>query len=396
MPKVLSVSSSRADVGALAPVWRALSSRNEIDLHIFATGMHAESSQDLPIPDRATFHRGGADIGGRKDGSAARSMAACAIAASEVMDRNDFDCILVMGDRLDMFPAAFAALPYNVPLAHIHGGELTLGAIDDRSRHALTKMSHLHFVSGVEAATRLARMGEEPWRIQITGAPGLEALIEAPVLSRAEFESRLELPFKGDFVLVTVHPETNSQAPDAPMRAVLAAVETIDAQLLITAPNSDPGGMNLRAMLETWLAGRPHVAFRDTLGAALYANALRHAVAMVGNSSSGLIEAGIFGLPVINVGDRQKGRAAGVNVRHVPSDPREIVEVLKGVLATRNRFPEGSPYGDGHSAARIAATLAQLPDRATLLCKLFYEGSIPDFQVPWNEPRSSKKIWSAR
>lgn len=377
-------------------MWRALSSRDEIDLHIFATGMHAGSSQDLPVPGRAVYHRGGADIAGQTGKAAARSMAACAIAASDVIGAHDFDCVLVMGDRLDMLPAAFAALPYNVPIAHIHGGELTLGAIDDRIRHALTKLSHLHFVSSVEAAARLARMGEEPWRIAITGAPGLEALMEAPLLSRSEFASKVGLPQKGDFLLVTVHPETNSEAPDAPMRAVLAALENLDVPVLITAPNSDPGGLKVRQMLDAWLADHPQAVFRDTLGATLYANALRHAAAMVGNSSSGLIEAGIFGLPVVDVGERQAGRTAGSNVTHVRNDARDIASAVAGFLPSGKRFPKSSSYGDGHASARIADVLARLPARPDLLNKLFYDGGTPSFETPWKESDNAETEWSIR
>jgi len=392
MPRVLSVSSSRADVGLLKPVWRALASRKTVELHILATGMYAgEEFQDVPASIAATLHRAGEDMGGQTGFAAARSMAASAVAAAEIFDRFEFDCILVTGDRLDMIPAAFAALPYNIPLAHLHGGELTYGAIDDRVRHAMTKMSHLHFVSGVDAAERLARMGEEPWRIRITGAPGLEALAAAPSLSAAEFAGKLNLPFDSEFLIVTVHPETNSADPEAPMRAVLAALEEAGTRALITAPNADPHGLKLRALLDRWLPGRPQVAFRDTLGTELYANALRHAVAMVGNSSSGLIEAGVFGLPVINVGTRQQGRAAGDNVQHVANDANAIVRALRELLKSRKRFAAGSPYGDGHAGERIAAVLAELPERRRLLEKVFYDGGTPLFKAPWDGSKESDR-----
>jgi UDP-hydrolysing UDP-N-acetyl-D-glucosamine 2-epimerase len=384
--RILSVSSSRADIGILGPVWNALAIRPNIELHVLMTGMHrSDSFATPPVPPGAVSHIGGQDLGGSSARLAERAMTMCAQASAELFERFPFDCVLLMGDRLDMFPSAFAALPYNLPLAHIHGGELSYGVIDERVRHAITKMAHLHFVSGVDAAARVARMGEEPWRIHVTGAPGLDTLREAPSLPPGAFARALNLPFAEGFFLVTVHPETNSRDSAGAMRAVLEALDRCAAPVLLTAPNSDPGGDLLRTMIENFLPGRPQVAFRNSLGSDLYPSALRHAAAMVGNSSSGLIEAGFFGLPVVNIGNRQQGRISGSNVCHVQNDSEMILTALQRILDERTRYPSRTPYGDGRAGERIAAVLADLPDRGRMLYKEFHDGESPVFVAPWED-----------
>lgn len=394
MPRILSVTSSRADVSILLPVWRALS-RPGIELHVLASGSHnSETAAALSLPAGVVSHTGGIDIGGASAEDAARGMASCAEAVARLLTRVSFDCVLLMGDRLDMIPAAFAALPFNIPLAHMHGGELSYGVIDERIRHAMTKLAHLHFTSHVKAAERLVRMGEEPWRVHVTGAPGLDSLANADVLAPAEFAQRLSLPFGVDFILVTVHPETNAEDAAAPMRATLDALDRCGLPALITGPNSDPGSQVLRSMIERFVGNRPNVVFRESLGPALYPSALRHAAAMLGNSSSGLIEAGYFGLPVIDVGGRQDGREFGPNVRKIADDASAVAAALREIIATKRRHPSYTPYGDGRASERVAAVLSQLPERMTLLRKVFHESSENvGFGAPWaaaSEPRRNR------
>jgi UDP-hydrolysing UDP-N-acetyl-D-glucosamine 2-epimerase len=385
MPRILSVSSSRADVGILRPIWRALAAKRGCEVHVVTTGMHrAEHAAEVVLPAGVVGHSGGADLGGRSGAEAASGMIACAEAAAELLARIEFDCVMLMGDRLDMLPAGYAALPFNVPIAHLHGGELSYGAIDDRVRHAISKLSHLHFVSNVDSANRLVRMGEEPWRIHVTGAPGLDTLREAPAMDRDRFVRTLGLPDDGPFIVMTVHAETNTVDPAAPMAAALQAVNSVGVPALITAPNSDPGGMQLREMIGAFLLRHPTTVFRETLGPELYPNALRHAAAMIGNSSSGLIEAGLFGLPAINIGDRQAGRLSGANVRHVRNDTTAVAAELRAILSQRMRYRSHTPYGDGASAQRIASVLGDLPEKKYLLYKVFNEtGPRQAFVAPW-------------
>lgn len=362
--RVLSVSSSRADVGILAPVWQALAAHDAVELHLFLTGMHrAPSAPEVTgIPDGATVHEGGADLGGAADRTASNAMARIAADCGKVIDAVDPDVMLIMGDRLDMIPAAMASLPFNTPLVHLHGGEITEGAIDDRIRHALSKLAHRHCVSSEGARDRLIAMDVPAANIAVTGAPGLDTLLAAPELSKAEFAARTGLPPAEDFRLVTVHPETNARDPLAPVHAVLEALAARPAPTLITAPNSDPGGAGARALIDAFVEAHDWAVFIDTLGRELYPNALRHAALMIGNSSSGIIEAGLFGLPAIDVGDRQKGRERGGNVIEVANDADVLVAVIDHMAGSRGRSPAGTPYGAGNSGPRVAEAIAGYED----------------------------------
>ena len=371
MTRILSVSTGRADIGILQPVWRALAGQRDCELHILLTGMHlaADSPEPAPPCDHAVIHRGGADLGGRTGAEAAHAMAAIGDAAGACIAEARPDAALVVGDRLDMIPVATAALPFNIPLVHLHGGEVTEGAVDDRIRHAVAKLAHLHCVSSERARGHLRDMGEEVWRIHVTGAPGLDTLVAAPRLSRSEFMAKTGVADGEGLRLVTVHPETNAPDPLAPLDAVLGALERRPAPTLITAPNSDPDGAEARRRIDAFAARHVWAVYRGTLGPTLYPNALRHAAVMVGNSSSGVIEAGLFGLPVINVGDRQTGRERGHNVTDAKNDVRAVVAALDGLGAQPGKFEPGSPYGDGRSGPRVASLIRALPDRRKLMRK---------------------------
>ncbi|HEX9648807.1 MAG TPA: UDP-N-acetylglucosamine 2-epimerase [Alphaproteobacteria bacterium] len=374
--RIAAVSSSRADSGIQSAVWRALVETAGTDLHVLLTGMHCrDDAAEAETPAAATTHRGGADLGGTEPAAAA-AMAAIAAFAGEVYRRIRPDIVLVTGDRLDMLPAAAATLPFNLPVAHLHGGEISAGAVDDRIRHALTKLAHLHFVATAAAARRLAQMGEELWRIHLTGAPGLDRLRAAPRLAADALAAELDLPTVAGLRLVTVHSETNSSDPLAPLDAVLAALDADPAPTLFTAANSDPGGSAIAERVADFVAARGWAQYLATAGTTLYANLLRQAAVMVGNSSSGLIEAPLFGLPVVNVGGRQEGRERGANVIDCAAEAAAVRTALARAAAMPRR-PGASPYGDGFSAPRIAALVAGLPERATLLAKRFAAPGAP-------------------
>jgi len=381
---VLSISSARADVGILAPVWRALAATDGIELEVMLTGMHAtdDATARAALPAGVEARTGGADMAGASPAEASKALAACAGFAGELYAETTPDAVLAVGDRLDMLAPASAALPFNLPILHLHGGELTYGAVDDRVRHALTKLAHVHCVSSPEAARRVSRMGEEPWRIHVTGAPGLDELLAQPEIDAAALAEEVGLPSVDGLRLVTVHAETNAETPDAAAAAVLEALEAAPAPTLITAPNADPGGAAIRRRIEAFVAEHVWAVFRDTLGARLYANAMRHAAVMVGNSSSALIEAPLFGLVAANVGGRQDGRARGANVVDCRSRAADVRDALSRAASLRPA-PGASPYGDGRAAPRIAAVLTALEPRDRLLYKRFADPSA-DFAAPWD------------
>lgn len=244
MMRVLSYSTSRADLGLLEPVWKEIIHHPDAHLDIFLTGMHCllhPADLRFHIDVDAGLHTGGADLGSSNGAVAAGAMADITRDCSHVIRQIAPDMILAVGDRLDMLAAVTATTPFNLPILHIHGGELSYGAIDDRARHAISKLSHLHAVSTDEAGARLNRMGEEHWRIKVTGAPGLDMLATQPHLDRNEFCAAVGLPHDHPFVLVTVHPETNAVSPGAAAEAVFTALENISTPVLLTGSNTDPG-----------------------------------------------------------------------------------------------------------------------------------------------------------
>ncbi len=385
MIRVLSVSTGRSDHGLLAPVWQAIDANRDLELTVLLTGMQTrdDSGARTALPPGVEALTVGEDLGGddaRKASiAAARIMELAGAALARVMP----DIVMVIGDRLDMFPVVAATLPFNLPLAHLHGGEQTFGAIDDRIRHATSKLAHLHFTATADAAMLLSLMGEEAWRITITGAPGLDALRGVPAMTSTEFARVLGVPSVAGLILATVHPETNSQCHARIIHPIITALREVSSPILFTAPNSDPGANEIAKEIELFAARKPNVIRLDTLGTELYANAMRHADVMVGNSSSGLIEAPMFKLPVVNVGSRQQGRLRGDNVIDVAADAAEIGGALRSVLAKKRSAGLGvSPYGDGHAASRIAVALAAIPDRQTLLAKRL-DGSAATFKAPW-------------
>lgn len=388
MLKIMCVSSSRADVGIQYPLWMALSRREDASLSIFLTGMHALSDFARPaeVPQGVPILSGGHDLGGKTGIRAAHAMAAISAAAAEVLASQEPDRLVVVGDRLDMLPAVTAATALNIPIVHLHGGEVTFGAIDDRVRHAVTKLAHLHCAATVGAARRIAHMGEEAWRISVTGAPGLDTLLLAPALSPAELAAALGIPAADlpQLRVATVHSETNTADPSAVIRPVLAALAARPAPTLFTAPNSDPGGAVIRASIDTFARQHAWVRFRETLGSSLYPAVLRHAHLMIGNSSSGIIEAGAFGLPVIDIGTRQAGREHGKAVWHCDCDEQAIIDALDTVATLPHTRTPDSPYGDGRATDRIVAVIMASHEHDRLIAKRFPDDTASSFACPWD------------
>jgi UDP-hydrolysing UDP-N-acetyl-D-glucosamine 2-epimerase len=287
------------------------------------------------------------------------------------------DLLVLLGDRFEMLAAGVAALPFALPIAHIHGGEVTEGAMDNQIRHAITKLAHLHFVSTPEHAERVARMGEERWRIHTAGAPGLDRFRDFDARPRAEIASELGLPLADRWLLVTFHPVTLEPGHAAAQcEALLDALEKVHASLVMTYPNADPESAAIVERIEEFASRHPRCRLVKNLGERLYVSLLRHADAMVGNSSSGLIEAPSFGLPVVNVGSRQRGRLRGGNVIDVEPTREDILRGIDLALEPAFRAAlrgQRNPYGDGGAAVRIVEVLRAVSLDARLLQKRFVD-----------------------
>ena len=288
------------------------------------------------------------------------------------------DLLVLLGDRVEMLAPALAALPFNIPQAHLYGGKVTEGAIDERVRHALTKMSHLHFVSCEDYAERVRQMGEEPWRVFNFGSPGLDRIHGQPRASREELCKELDLDPGQPFLLATFHPVTlEPKEQDHQVTALLLALEQSGFAVVATYPNADAGGLRIVAALEAFAAGHPQrVRLLRNAGSQRYADLMAHAAAMVGNSSSGVGEAPSFELPVVNIGSRQDGAIKAANVLDVGYAAEDVLAGIR--CAMEGSFRAGlrglrNPYGDGNAGQRIAAVLRDIPLDDRLLRKKFVD-----------------------
>jgi UDP-hydrolysing UDP-N-acetyl-D-glucosamine 2-epimerase len=264
---------------------------------------------------------------------------------------------------------------HNIPVAHVAGGDTTEGAFDESIRHAITKMAHVHFVTNEQSARRVRQLGEDPKRIHVVGSPGLDHLRRRQLLDRAALEEALGECLGARNILVTFHPVTlEANQGDQQFAELLAAFDMLDPDVVLwfTRPNADTGGRAIAAALDRWAETRSdRVHVYSSLGQLRYLSLMSHVDAVVGNSSSGLYEAPSFGIPTVNIGDRQRGRLAAVSVLSCPPERQAIRETIVRALSLGRRETV-NPYGDGHSTERIVSVLRALPPAAEVLKKSFH------------------------
>lgn len=376
------VTTARSDYGIYKPVLQEFSRRDQFDLWIIAGGMHLSPEHGLtireieadgfPIADRVELLLSTASAEG-----VSASMGLALIGFGRAIARLAPDLLLVLGDRFEMFAAAAACAPLRVPVVHLHGGESSTGAIDESFRHAITKLSHLHFAATQAYADRIVQLGESPWRVAVSGAPALDGLSRTPMPDAEAFTKACGVPMQPAPLLVTYHPATLEleQLP-AQLDALFGALDDAGLPVLITDPNADEGGTVVRERIRQFTASRPHVHHVANLGHDRYFDAMWLSAAMVGNSSSGIIEAASFGLPVVNIGTRQDGRVRGANVIDTGYERHAIAEAIRRAVGPA--FRAGlrdlkNPYDHGGAASVIADRLASIPLDANLLRKTFHD-----------------------
>jgi len=376
------VTVSRSDYGIYLPILERIERDPDLALSLYVGGMHLDSGFGHTAD---WIERDGFDVAGRVEMLEAsdapegisRSIGRGVAGFAECFAAGAPDILVVLGDRFEMFAAAVAATPFTLPVAHIHGGETTEGAFDEGFRHCITKLSHLHFVSTEMHSRRVIQLGEEPWRVTLSGAPALDHLRDFVPMTDAQLEARIgQAPPKEPFLLVTYHPvtldaETGADDPGE----LLAALDDISMRAIITLPNADTGGRQLGSRLRDYSASRDDTSLVDNLGIQAYFTLMGRAAAMVGNSSSGIIEAASLGLPVVNVGSRQKGRERGANVLDVGCERTAITAAIRE--ACSDRFRKGldglhNPYGDGTASGKIVSALKTILLDRRLLQKRFH------------------------
>jgi UDP-hydrolysing UDP-N-acetyl-D-glucosamine 2-epimerase len=378
------VTGSRADYGLQYWLIRALHESPEHALQLIVTGSHLSDAFGRTVDQiRADRFPIAAEVpmiaADDSEWAMARSTGAGVIGMSDAFKQLDPDLVVMPGDRFEILAAATAAMLMSVPIAHLHGGEVTEGAIDESIRHAVSKMSALHFVSAEPYRQRLMRMGEDPSRVIVVGAPGLDHYLRTPLPSRETLLASVGLDAARPFLLVTFHPATRGDvtAADA-VRQLLDALDRFpDQQVLITKANADAGGRAVNAALETYAAARTgRVALVASLGTPRYLAAVSHASALIGSSSSALIEAPAVNTPTVNIGPRQQGRLRAASVVDCAESTDAIVDAINAVLEPDFRqlaADSEPPYGrPGDSAGRMMAALSSI-DLDTLRVKRFHD-----------------------
>jgi UDP-N-acetylglucosamine 2-epimerase (non-hydrolysing)/GDP/UDP-N,N'-diacetylbacillosamine 2-epimerase (hydrolysing) len=379
--RIAVVTSSRADYSHLYWPLRLLSEHPEVDLRLIVMGSHLSPEFGATVQE---IEKDGFPIAARiesllssdSDVGMAKSIGVAVLSLADTLGALRPDLLLLIADRYEMLAPASVALSLRIPIAHIEGGEISEGAIDDAVRNALTKMSHVHFTSTETARSRVIAMGEEPWRVHRAGAPSLDHLCRSRLLSREEVESRCELDFGIPTLLVAYHPVTLERDTTAEAAALFAALDLIagrgTSRVAFCYPNSDAGSRFLIDRSRAFLARHPASKMFVNLDAVTYWSLLRCVDALVGNSSSGIMETASFALPTVNIGFRQKGRERAANVLDAESDASVILARIAEAcspgyhasLATMT-----NPYGDGQAAERILQVLTTVPLGRELLIK---------------------------
>jgi UDP-hydrolysing UDP-N-acetyl-D-glucosamine 2-epimerase len=368
--RIAVVTGSRADYGLLRGILTRLKAAEDVELSIIACGMHlvprfGETSRIIEADGFPLAAKIDLKLDDDRAQTVARGTGIGVSGFAEVLPQLKPDILVVLGDRYEVLAAAVAATLLSIPIAHIHGGEITAGAFDDAIRHAITKMACLHFVAAEPYRQRVVQMGENPDFVFNVGAPGLDFAGTAPLLSRTELYARLGIDGPERFLLITLHPSTAQPHADvANVAALLGALDKVgDRNLIFTGVNADPGYRAIDDAITAFVAVRPGRAHLFTsLGSERYWAALRLADAVVGNSSSGILEAPAVGIPSINIGDRQLGRLRAASIIDCPADSVAILAALESIFAGRFR-PDPArepPHGRGGASEAIAGTLRKI------------------------------------
>jgi UDP-N-acetylglucosamine 2-epimerase (non-hydrolysing)/GDP/UDP-N,N'-diacetylbacillosamine 2-epimerase (hydrolysing) len=374
------VSGSRADFGLLYWPLKELGEEPAFSVDLALTGMHlapefGATSREVEASGIAVSARVETVMASDGPAGMAKAIGLGVLGFADAWGQRRPDLVMVLGDRFETFAAAQAAFTHRIPIAHLCGGDVTEGALDEGFRHSISKMASLHFASNDDAARRLRRMGEDPARIHTVGSPGLDHLRRTSLLRRDEVETRLGFTLRARNILVTFHPATLDSMPAGPQQEeLLAALDTLGSGvgIIFTAPNADEGGRALRARLEAYVANRPQNVLRASLGHHLYLSTMACVDAVVGNSSSGLYEAPSLKRPTVNIGRRQDGRPRAASVIDCPAERRAIGNAIAAAF-TLDCSNVANPYGEGDSARRIREILCRQDAFASLVTKRFHD-----------------------
>lgn len=369
--KICVVTGSRADYGLLRFVMQRIKDDSDLVLQVVATGMHLSQTFGLTYNE---IEADGFNIDYKVETlssldsavgiaeSIGNGLSGCAQAFSCLQP----DVIVVLGDRFEILAATAAALVAKIPVAHIHGGEKTIGAYDEAIRHAITKMSHLHFVAAEEYKKRVIQLGEPEPRVYLVGGLGVDRINKMDFLSRKEVEEKLGFKFKSRSLLVTYHPETLSEITSQQhFRELLLALEELsDTTLIFTSPNSDTGSLIILRMIEEFVRTHNNAFSFSSLGQDLYISCVNQVDGVIGNSSSGLLEVPSLKRGTINIGHRQEGRLTAesvINCEPLYQNIQSAIRTLNSPEFRRKLLTVENPYGSGGASERIVRVLRDIP-----------------------------------
>jgi len=376
--KIAVVTGTRAEYGILRPVLKAIEQHPKLQLVLIATGMHLSHEFGYTVQE---LEKDGFRIDAKVDmlpgddtlSAMSKSIGTGIVGLTQTWEQLAPDMIVVLGDRVEPLAAAISGAYMNIPVAHIHGGDTGKGGLDESARHAITKFAHVHFPATEKSAERIIRMGEDRWRVHTVGSPALDTILNEPLLPPKTIARKLGLDSSWPVILVVQHPVTTQVEKAAEqMGQTLQAIVGFQYPAIVIYPNSDAGGRRMIDVIKQH-ENCPFIKTFKSLPRREYLSLMRVASVMVGNSSSGIIDAPSFGLPVVNVGMRQEGRERGKNVIDVAHRKSDIVRALERALSDKKFLAEvkkcENPYGDGKAGPRIAETLGRIAITPRLLQK---------------------------
>jgi GDP/UDP-N,N'-diacetylbacillosamine 2-epimerase (hydrolysing) len=377
---ILGITGIRSEYDIMSSVFRAITKHPDLDLKLVVTGAHLSEAYGHTIDE---IYKDGFAVVEEIESLLNGDQATCRLKGLAIqlqglvqtIARIKPDILIVLGDREEAMTTALVGAYMNIPVAHLCGGDRVIGNVDDQVRHAVTKLAHLHFVTNKESAERIIRLGEQPFRVFDVGNPGLDRLLEVPIIDIAELSSRLGfLMLDGEPFVILIQHVISSESNQAyeQMRASLEAIRELGIKTIISYPNSDAGGQQMIRAIHEY-ESLPFIYAAKNIPRLEFINLMRRASCLLGNSSAGILEAPLLKLPVINVGNRQRGRLHAENVQFVPHEKVQIITALKRAIYDKTyRKSVAScvnPYGDGKSSDRIAHALASVSIDENLLNK---------------------------
>jgi len=382
MRKVCVVTGTRAEYGLLRWVMEGIQDSELLELQLVVTGAHLSPEfgltyRDIEADGFAIDRKVEMLLSSDTAVGVSKSVGLAVTGLAEAFDELSPDIVLLLGDRYEMWAAGAAATLARIPIAHIHGGELTEGAIDEAIRHGLTKMAHLHFVAAPEFRQRVIQLGESPERIFTVGAVGLDSISRSPLMSLEELQCSLGVEMGDRNLLVTFHPVTlESGSANGQMKSLLDALDAFpDVNTFITLPNADMEGRGIINLIQDYVARTPRAASFTSLGQIRYHSLMHYVDGVVGNSSSGLIEAPAMHKPTVNIGTRQRGRLRASSVIDCDPETGSIIEAIQTIYSADFQAPLTdviNPYGVSGGSAKVVEILESTPLEGILI-KRFHD-----------------------